>query len=119
MVVAIEVLKYHDHLTMGALACCTMLSVRSSSLFCVPSLSGQRRKASIIAVRMSLLLDCLQSRPIPLPADPPSILGDIQSEKVAFKYERCCDLGLGVSICDQAGTITGVKGNDGPVEPHC
>jgi ATP-binding cassette, subfamily C, bacterial LapB len=105
----------NDHLTMGALACCTMLSgqilqplLRAISLWTEKENVDHRRN------EVRLLLDLPSVEPAPGPANLPNALGDIKFEKVTFKYNAAADLGFGVvDLSIKAGTITGVKGNDG------
>jgi ATP-binding cassette subfamily C protein LapB len=103
----------NDHLTMGALACCTMLSgqilqplLRAISLWTERENVDHRRAE----VRLLLDLPSVESAPAGLP----SVVGDIQFEKVTFRYDTAVDLALGVvDLSIKAGTITGVKGIDG------
>ena len=105
----------NDHLTMGALACCTMLSGQIlQPLLRAISLWTEKESVDHRRAEVRLLLDLPSVEANPAPADPPSILGDIQFEKVAFKYDAAADLAFGVvDLSIKAGTITGVKGNDG------
>jgi ATP-binding cassette subfamily C protein LapB len=103
----------NDHLTMGALACCTMLSgqilqplLRAISLWTERENVDHRRAE----VRLLLDLPSVESAPAGLP----SVVGDIQFEKVTFRYDTAVDLALGVvDLSIKAGTITGVKGIGG------
>jgi ATP-binding cassette, subfamily C, bacterial LapB len=103
----------NDHLTMGALACCTMLSgqilqplLRAISLWTERENVDHRRAE----VRLLLDLPSVESAPAGLP----SVVGNIQFEKVTFRYDTAVDLALGVvDLSIKAGTITGVKGIDG------
>ena len=105
----------NDHLTMGALACCAMLSgqilqplLRAISLWTEKESLDHRRN------EVRVLLDLPSVEPVPAPADLPNVLGDIKFEKVTFKYDAAADLAFGVvDLSIKAGTITGVKGNGG------
>jgi ATP-binding cassette, subfamily C, bacterial LapB len=102
----------NDHLTMGALACCTMLSgqilqplLRAISLWTERESVDHRRAE----VRSMLELPVAELRP----SDDSSVSGDIQFEDVTVRYYvgnlswRVADLSI------KAGTIVGVKGKDG------
>jgi ATP-binding cassette subfamily C protein LapB len=103
----------NDHLTMGALACCTMLSgqilqplLRAIS-FWTEKESVDHRRAE---VRLLLDLPSVERAP----ADHPNVIGDIRFENVTFKYEAAADLALdAVDLSIKVGSITGVKGKDG------
>jgi ATP-binding cassette, subfamily C, bacterial LapB len=105
----------NDHLTMGALACCTMLSGQIlQPLLRAISLWTEKESVDHRRAEVRLLLDLPSVEANPSPADPPNILGDIQFEKVTFKYDAAADPAFGVvDLSIRAGTITGVKGNDG------
>ena len=104
----------NDHLTMGALACCTMLSgqilqplLRAISLW-TESESVDHRRAE---VRLLLDLPSVEVAPAEHAAD---VMGDIEFEKVTFRYDAAADFTLGVAdLSISAGTIIGVKGEDG------
>jgi len=102
----------NDHLTMGALACCTMLSgqilqplLRAISLWTERESVDHRRAE----VRSMLELPVAELRP----SDDSNVSGDIQFEDVTVRYDagnlswRVADLSI------KAGTIVGVKGKDG------
>jgi ATP-binding cassette, subfamily C, bacterial LapB len=102
----------NDHLTMGALACCTMLSGQIlQPLLRAISLWTERESVDHRRAEVRTMLD------VPLaelrPADLPNVSGDIQFENVTFRYDaaklswRVADLSI------PAGTIVGVKGKDG------
>jgi ATP-binding cassette, subfamily C, bacterial LapB len=102
----------NDHLTMGALACCTMLSGQIlQPLLRAISLWTERESVDHRRAEVRSMLD------VPLaelrPPDLPNVSGDIQFENVTFSYDaanlswRVADLSI------QAGTIVGVKGKDG------
>jgi ATP-binding cassette, subfamily C, bacterial LapB len=102
----------NDHLTMGALACCTMLSGQIlQPLLRAISLWTERESVDHRRAEVRSMLD------VPLaelrPPDLPNVSGDIQFENVTFRYDaanlswRVADLSI------QAGTIVGVKGKDG------
>jgi ATP-binding cassette subfamily C protein LapB len=102
-----------DHFTMGALACCTMLSgqilqplLRAISLWTEKESVDHRRSE----IQLLLELPSVQ----PAPADHPDTVGDIQFEKVTFRYDAAADFSLGIEdLSIRAGTIIGIKGNDG------
>ena len=104
----------NDHLTMGALACCTMLSgqilqplLRAISLW-TESESVDHRRAEV-----RLLLD-LPSVEVAQAEHAADAMGDIEFEKVTFRYDAAADFTLGVAdLSISAGTIIGVKGEDG------
>ena len=101
-----------DQLTMGALACCTMLSGQIlRPLLRAISLWTEKESVDHCRSEVRSLLDL----PIvePNQAKLPEIAGDIQFEKVTFRYG---DADIALSVADlsiKAGTITGIKGNDG------
>jgi ATP-binding cassette subfamily C protein LapB len=102
-----------DHLTMGALACCTMLSgqilqplLRAISLWTEKESINHRRAE----VRLLLDLPLVE----PTTADLPSIVGNIQFENVTFKYESAANFAFQVvDLSIKAGTMIGIKGQDG------
>jgi ATP-binding cassette, subfamily C, bacterial LapB len=104
----------NDHLTMGALACCTMLSgqilqplLRAISLWTERESVDHRRAE----VRLLLDLPSVEVAPAEHAAD---VMGDIEFEKVTFRYDAAADFALGVvDLLIRAGTIVGVKGEDG------
>jgi ATP-binding cassette subfamily C protein LapB len=104
----------NDHLTMGALACCTMLSgqilqplLRAISLWTERESVDHRRAE----VRLLLDLPSVEVAPAEHAAD---VMGDIEFEKVTFRYDAAADFALGVvDLLIRAGTIVGVKGQDG------
>jgi ATP-binding cassette subfamily C protein LapB len=103
----------NDHLTMGALACCTMLSgqilqplLRAISLWTEKENVNHRRAE----VRSLLDLPAAEPAPVSLPA----IAADVQFEDVAFKYEAADNFTLeAVDLSIKAGTMIGIKGQDG------
>jgi ATP-binding cassette subfamily C protein LapB len=105
----------NDHLTMGALACCTMLSGQIlQPLLRAISLWTERENVDHRRAEVRLLLDLPSVEPAPAPADLSSVVGDIQFENVTFRYDTAADLVLGVvDLSIKEGTITGVKGIDG------
>jgi len=105
----------NDHLTMGALACCTMLSGQIlQPLLRAISLWTEKESVDHRRAEVRLLLDLPSVEPAPAPTGFSNVIGDIQFEKVTFKYDTTADLALGVvDLSIKAGTITGVKGNDG------
>jgi ATP-binding cassette subfamily C protein LapB len=102
-----------DHLTMGALACCTMLSgqilrplLRAISLWTEKENVAHRR-AEILS-----LLDLPTVESVSVNAQ--SVIGDIQFERVTFRYAEDAGPVLGIAdLSIKAGTITGIRGNDG------
>ena len=104
----------NDHLTMGALACCTMLSgqilqplLRAISLWTERESVDHRRAE----VRLLLDLPSVEVAPADHAAD---VMGDIEFEKVTFRYDAAVDFAFGVvDLSIRAGTIIGVKGEDG------
>jgi ATP-binding cassette subfamily C protein LapB len=103
----------NDHLTMGALACCTMLSGQIlQPLLRAISLWTEKESVDHRRAEVRLLLD-LPSIEL-APADRPDIIGDIKFEKVTFGYDAAADFTLEVAdLSIKAGTIIGVKGEDG------
>ena len=103
----------NDHLTMGALACCTMLSGQIlQPLLRAIALWTERESVDHRRAEVQLLLDA----PIvePAPASFLSVSGDIRFETVSFRYDAAADLALeAVDLTIKAGTIIGVKGKDG------
>ena len=104
----------NDHLTMGALACCTMLSgqilqplLRAISLWTEKESVDHRRAE----VRLLLDLPSVELAPAEHADD---VIGDIEFEKVTFRYDAAADFTFGVvDLSIEAGTIIGVKGEDG------
>lgn len=102
-----------DHLTMGALACCTMLSgqilqplLRAISLWTEKESVNHRRAE----VRSLLDLPAVE----PVPADLPAVVGNVQFENVTFKYDSAADLAFEVvDLSIKAGALIGIKGQDG------
>jgi ATP-binding cassette, subfamily C, bacterial LapB len=101
-----------DHLTMGALACCTMLSgqilqplLRAISLWTERESVDHRRAE----VRSMLDLPVAELRR----ADHPNVSGEIQFENVTFRYDAANLAWHVADLSIQAGTIVGVKGKDG------
>jgi len=103
----------NDHLTMGALACCTMLSGQIlQPLLRAISLWTEKESVDHRRAEVRLLLDLPSVEPAP--ADHPNVIGDIQFEKVIFRYDAAANLALGVvDLSIKAGTIIGIKGQDG------
>jgi ATP-binding cassette subfamily C protein LapB len=103
----------NDHLTMGALACCTMLSGQIlQPLLRAISLWTERENVDHRRAEVRLLLDLPSVEPAP--AGLTSVVGDIQFEKATFRYDAAADLALRVvDLSIKVGSITGVKGNNG------
>jgi ATP-binding cassette subfamily C protein LapB len=103
----------NDQLTMGALACCTMLSgqilqplLRAISLWTEKESVDHRRAE----VRLLLDLPAVELAP----RDLPNVVGNIQFEKATFRYEGAASLALGVvDLSIKAGSMIGIKGQDG------
>ena len=104
----------NDHLTMGALACCTMLSGQIlQPLLRAISLWTERENVDHRRAEVRLLLDLPSVEPAPAPVGLTSV-GDIQFEKVTFRYDTAADPALEVvDLSIKVGTITGVKGKGG------
>jgi len=100
----------NDHLTMGALACCTMLSGQIlQPLLRAISLWTERENVDHRRAEVRLLLDLPSVEPAPIIADLSIVVGDIQFENVTFKYDTAADPVLGVvDLSIKVGTITGV-----------
>jgi ATP-binding cassette subfamily C protein LapB len=105
----------NDHLTMGALACCTMLSGQIlQPLLRAISLWTERENVDHRRAEVRLLLDLPSVEPAPAPVGLTGVVGDIQFEKVTFSYDPAADLALEVvDLSIKVGTITGVKGKGG------
>jgi ATP-binding cassette subfamily C protein LapB len=105
----------NDHLTMGALACCTMLSGQIlQPLLRAISLWTERENVDHRRAEVRLLLDLPSVEPAPAPVGLTSVVGDIQFEKVTFRYDTAADPALEVvDLSIKVGTITGVKGKGG------
>jgi ATP-binding cassette subfamily C protein LapB len=103
----------NDHLTMGALACCTMLSGQIlQPLLRAISLWTERENVDHRRAEVRLLLDLPSVEPAPVGIT--SVVGDIQFEKVTFRYDTAADPALEVvDLSIKVGTITGVKGKGG------
>jgi ATP-binding cassette subfamily C protein LapB len=106
-------LVINDHLTMGALACCTMLSGQIlQPLLRAISLWTEKESVDHRRTEVRLLLD-LPSVEL-APANDPNVMGDVQFEKVAFGYDAAANFALrAVDLSIEAGTIIGVKGKNG------
>ena len=104
----------NDHLTMGALACCTMLSGQIlQPLLRAISLWTERESVDHRRAEVRLLLD-LPSVEVAQAEHAADAMGDIEFEKVTFRYDAAADFTLGVAdLSISAGTIIGVKGEDG------
>ena len=104
----------NDHLTMGALACCTMLSGQIlQPLLRAISLWTERESVDHRRAEVRLLLD-LPSVEVAQAEHAADVMGDIEFEKVTFRYDAAADFTLGVAdLSISAGTIIGVKGEDG------
>jgi ATP-binding cassette subfamily C protein LapB len=106
-------LVVNDHLTMGALACCTMLSgqilqplLRAISLWTEKESVDHRRAEVRSLLELSPVEPALAARP--------ETVGDIQFERLQFTYDAASDFALGVlDLSIKAGTIVGIKGKDG------
>jgi ATP-binding cassette subfamily C protein LapB len=105
----------NDHLTMGALACCTMLSGQIlQPLLRAISLWTEKESVDHRRAEVRLLLDLPSVEANSSGAVPPNILGDIQFKNVTFKYDAAANPAFrDVDLSIKAGTITGVKGNNG------
>jgi ATP-binding cassette subfamily C protein LapB len=103
----------NDHLTMGALACCTMLSGQIlQPLLRAIALWTEKESVDHRRAEIQLLLDIPSVEPPR--ASPSNITGDIQFENVNFRYGAAADLALeAVDLSIKAGTIIGIKGKDG------
>jgi len=103
----------NDQLTMGALACCTMLSGQIlQPLLRAISLWTERESVDHHRAEVRLLLDLPSVEPAP--AHFPDVIGNIKFEKVKFRYEAAANPALGVvDLSIETGTIVGVKGKDG------
>jgi ATP-binding cassette subfamily C protein LapB len=103
----------NDHLTMGALACCTMLSGQIlQPLLRAISLWTEKESVDHRRAEVQLLLD-LPSLELATAARA-DVTGDIQFENVAFKYDAAANFVLSaVDLSIGAGTIIGVKGKNG------
>ena len=85
----------NDHLTMGALACCTMLSGQIlEPLLRAISLWTERENVDHRRAEVQLLLDLPSVEPAPVGLT--SVVGDIQFENVTFRYDTAADLALEV-----------------------
>ncbi|MEO8832171.1 MAG: ABC transporter transmembrane domain-containing protein [Bradyrhizobium sp.] len=109
----------NDHLTMGALACCTMLSGQIlRPLLRAISLWSEKESVEHRRVEVGSMLE------LPVaergPADQPNVGGDIRFENVAFKYDASTNPGWKVAdLSIKAGTIVGVKGKNGSGRTTC
>jgi len=103
----------NDHLTMGALACCTMLSGQIlQPLLRAISLWTEKESVNHRRAEVRLLLD--QPAVEPVPADLPPVVGNIWLENVTFKYDSAANLAFEVvDLSIKAGTMIGIKGRDG------
>jgi ATP-binding cassette subfamily C protein LapB len=106
-------LVINDHLTMGALACCTMLSGQIlQPLLRAISLWTEKESVDHRRTEVRLLID-LPSVEL-APANDPDVMGDVQFEKVVFGYDAAANFALrAVDLSIGAGTIIGVKGRNG------
>ena len=101
----------NDHLTMGALACCTMLSGQIlQPLLRAISLWTERESVDHHRAEVRSLLDLPLAEP--LPEAMADVVGNIQFDKVKFRYGANPALGV-VDLSIEAGTIVGVRGKDG------
>ena len=109
----------NDHLTMGALACCTMLSGQIlQPLLRAISLWSEKESVDHRRVEVGSMLE------LPVAergtANVPNVGGDIQFENVAFKYDESTNPGWRVAdLSIKCGTIVGVKGKDGSGRTTC
>jgi ATP-binding cassette subfamily C protein LapB len=103
----------NDHLTMGALACCTMLSGQIlQPLLRAISLWTEKESVNHRRAEVRLLLDLPSVEPVP--ADLPGVVGNIRFENVTFKYDSAANLAFEVvDLSIKAGTMIGIKGQDG------
>jgi len=101
----------NDHLTMGALACCTMLSGQIlQPLLRAISLWTERESVDHHRAEVRSLLDLPLAES--LPEAMADVVGNIQFDKVKFRYGANPALGV-VDLSIEAGTIVGVRGKDG------
>jgi ATP-binding cassette subfamily C protein LapB len=103
----------NDNLTMGALACCTMLSGQIlQPLLRAIALWTEKESVDHRRAEVRLLLDIPLAAPTP--ASVPNVTGDIQFENVNFRYDAAAALAMeALDLTIKAGTITGIKGKDG------
>ena len=103
----------NDHLTMGALACCTMLSGQIlQPLLRAISLWTEKESVNHRRAEVRLLLDLPAVEPVP--ADLLTVVGNIWFENVTFKYDSAANLAFEVvDLSIKAGTMIGIKGRDG------
>jgi ATP-binding cassette subfamily C protein LapB len=103
----------NDHLTMGALACCTMLSGQIlQPLLRAISLWTEKESVNHRRAEVRLLLDLPSVEPVP--AEFSGIVGNIQFENVAFEYDSATNFTFQADdLSIRAGTMIGVKGQDG------
>jgi ATP-binding cassette subfamily C protein LapB len=103
----------NDHLTMGALACCTMLSGQIlQPLLRAISLWTEKESVNHRRTEVRLLLDVPQVEPAA--TDLPGIVASIRFENVTFRYEP--DAEFLVRVADLAikpGAMIGIKGQNG------
>jgi ATP-binding cassette subfamily C protein LapB len=101
----------NEHLTMGALACCTMLSGQIlQPLLRAISLWTERESVDHHRAEVRSLLDLPLAEP--LPEAMADVVGNIRFDKVKFRYGANPALGV-VDLSIEAGTIVGVRGKDG------
>jgi ATP-binding cassette subfamily C protein LapB len=103
----------NDNLTMGALACCTMLSGQIlQPLLRAIALWTEKESVDHRRAEVRLLLNIPSAEPAP--ASVPNVTGEIRFENVNFRYDAATDLALeAVDLTIKAGTIIGIKGKDG------
>ena len=111
----------NDHLTMGALACCTMLSGQIlQPLLRAISLWTEKESVDHRRAEIRLLLDLPSVEPAPASASLANVLGDIQFENVNFKYDAAAVLASWTSICrSRQGRSSVSKAMMAPAEPRC
>jgi ATP-binding cassette subfamily C protein LapB len=103
----------NDHLTMGALACCTMLSGQIlQPLLRAISLWTEKESVNHRRAEVRLLLDLPSVEP--MPAELPGIVGNIQFKNVTFEYDSTTNFTFeATDLSIKAGTMVGIKGQGG------
>jgi len=103
----------NDHLTMGALACCTMLSGQIlQPLLRAISLWTEKESVNHRRAEVKSLLDLPAAEPVS--ADIPNLVCNIRFENVSFKYDSAANLAFEVvDLSIKAGAMIGIKGQDG------
>ena len=103
----------NDHLTMGALACCTMLSGQIlQPLLRAISLWTEKESVNHRRAEVRSLLDLPATEPTS--ANLPTVEGNVRFENVTFKYDSAANLAFEhVDLSINAGAMIGVKGQNG------